>query len=97
MTDVSWLDTRCPSPPEELRVRLEGDMVSGGREGMFERLIGAAVISLQKALARTSRDRAAAFDLLVADAWLTYASEVALEGEEPDVALERLVSLGSGE
>ncbi len=92
MTEVNWLGGLYPSPPEGLRARLEADMMNSGREAMPHRFREAARVSLEKALAR-SRDRAAAFDVLLADAWLTYACEAALEGEDPDAALERIVSL----
>ena len=92
MTEVDWLCGRYPSPPEGLRVKLEAGMLYSGQEATPDRLREAASVSLKKALDR-SRDRAAAFQVLAADAWLTYACEAALEGDEPDAALERLVSL----
>ena len=92
MIEVNWLDEMHPSPPEGLRVRLEADMMQSEQEASPDRLRDAARVSLEAASAR-SRDRAAAFQVLAADAWLTYACEAALEGDEPDAALERLVSL----
>jgi hypothetical protein len=49
---------------------------------------------LASALSKPGRVREAAFDLLTADALLTYACEAALEGEDPAAALARLGSLG---
>ena len=92
MTEVDWLCGRYPSPPEGLRVRLEADMMQSGQEARPDRLRDAARVSLETASAR-SRDRAAAFDLLLADAWITYACEAAMEREDPDAALDRIVSL----
>jgi hypothetical protein len=90
--EVNWLDEMHPSPPEGLRVRLKADMMQSGQEARPDRLRDAARVSLEAASAR-SRDRAAAFDLLLADAWITYACEAAIEGEDPDAALDRIVSL----
>ncbi|HAY77914.1 MAG TPA: hypothetical protein DCY33_08700 [Gemmatimonadetes bacterium] len=92
MTEVNWLDEMHPSPPEGLRVRLKADMMQSGQEARPDRLRDAARVSLETASAR-SGDRAAAFDLLLADAWITYACEAAMEREDPDAALDRIVSL----
>jgi len=92
VTEVNWLGGLYPSPPKGLRARLEADLMQSGQEFRPDRLRDAARVSLEAALAK-SRDRSAAFSVLLADAWLTYACEVALEGEDPDDALERMVSL----
>jgi hypothetical protein len=92
VTEVNWLDEMHPSPPEGLRVRLKADMMQSGQEARPDRLRDAARVSLETASAR-SGDRAAAFDLLLADAWITYACEAAMEREDPDAALDRIVSL----
>ena len=92
MTEVNWLDEMHPAPPEGLRVRLKADMMQSGQEARPDRLRDAARVSLETASAR-SGDRAAAFDLLLADAWITYACEAAMEREDPDAALDRIVSL----
>lgn len=61
---------------------------------MTEQLLDAASERLDAALARPERLRDSAFDLLAADALLTYACEGALESQEPMAALERLLAVG---
>lgn len=50
--------------------------------------------ALARALSQPGRVRDAAFDLLVVDAWVTYACEAALEGDDPDAVLDGLISIG---
>lgn len=59
-------------------------------------LLAAAREALAGAIARPGRVRQSAFELLVADALITYACEAALESERPVEALERLVEVGRG-
>ena len=56
--------------------------------------MGGARKSLAAAVARPGRVRESAFELLVADALVTYACEAALETERPVEALERIVEVG---
>lgn len=72
----TWLDGRDPPPPVELRSRLDDDL--GGTAHLAARLTEAAVRRLRQARARPG-ERAAAFDLLAADAYLTYACEAAVD------------------
>jgi len=87
-----WLDARRPEAPAELRSAidhaLEG-VPSGSTQDVIER---GAQQSLDSALARPGRVRGSAFDLLSADALLTFACEAALESEEPDTALAALLT-----
>lgn len=62
--------------------------------GTMESLLGAAGSALASAASRPGRVREAAFDLLVADALVTYACEAALESEAPERALASVLSIG---
>jgi hypothetical protein len=102
----SWLDDRRPPAPGVLRsatneavaasrrASSEGTGGSGRVDDRVARLAEAAGERLASALSKPGRVREAAFDLLTADALLTYACEAALEGEDPAAALARLGSLG---
>jgi hypothetical protein len=89
-----WLETRTPSPPEalELRVRaslapvLDDEMQEGGAR-MFDALLAAARSLLTVVIRDESGDRECAHDLLAADALVTYAFELA--AGDPD-AIESL-------
>lgn len=59
-----------------------------------DRLTRAARDRLDRARARPGRVRASAFELLVADALVTYACEAALETEDPSTALEIIAEVG---
>lgn len=63
-------------------------------EARVEHLLKAAKQSLAVAAARPGRVRETAFELLVADALVTYACEAALETERPSEALQRIVEVG---
>ena len=76
-----WLDARHPDVPEALRGWLAvDDELPPSADG----LTGAGLASLDRARVGGRLDRAAAFHLLAADAFLTYACEAA--AEEADVA-----------
>jgi hypothetical protein len=51
-------------------------------------------VQLDETRRRPGRVRESAFALLVADGLLTYACEAALESEDAEEALERLLSIG---
>ncbi len=59
-----------------------------------ERLVRAARDRLDAARARPGRVRESAFELLVADALITYACEAALETEDPSATLEAVSEVG---
>jgi hypothetical protein len=99
-----WLLGRTPAPPEAFLPWLEqGDDVGGEDEGgpddgeyddPLERVRDLAAAGLQalgEADAGTGRDRKAAFRLLAADAFITYACEAALECAEPGREMERVL------
>lgn len=77
----SWLDGRDPAAPAELRSLVAEDL--DGREPLPERLAEAALRRLWAAR-RHPGERGAAFDLLAADAHLTYACEAAVDSHPAD-------------
>jgi hypothetical protein len=84
-----WLEEREPGIPAPFLPHLVGD--PPGQAGL-EELTDLGVGALRRALLRPGRDRAAAFDLLAADAFLTYACEGAtMEGNVPG-ALEAILN-----
>ncbi len=86
-TVSDWLDRRRPAAPEELDRRLRPHVA--GSAPPLEALVSATESALGAVLgAPDSRERAAAYELLAADALLTYACEAAIEGAHPEAALE---------
>jgi len=86
---AAWLADREPPPPVELREWLtlgEGDLP------LVEALADAGRTSLEEAVRRPGRDRDAAFHLLAADAFFTYACEAAAETEDVEAALRGVLS-----
>ena len=91
MSDVrTWLGSRTPRPPERFEPWLQE--VGGGGHGLVDELVRAANKALEEALARAGRDRTAAFHLLAAGAFYTYACEAAAEQEELDESLRRVLA-----
>jgi hypothetical protein len=92
---MSWLDTREPTPPHELRERIDAaiaavrtdvDGDASNDDDISPGVLGdAAIHALRNAVARCD-ERAAAIDLLTADALLTYMMEAA--GEQGSEAIE---------
>ncbi len=58
-------------------------------------LLASARAHLDQARARPGRVRESAFDLLTADALVTYAAEAALESDDPESALRGLLAIGA--
>jgi hypothetical protein len=87
---AGWLETRHPTPPADLRDRLGSDTALKG-VALVDHLVAEAVAALDRARAGTGRVRESALDLLVADAFFTYACEAALELPDPDEVLARIV------
>ena len=81
----AWLRERRPRPPDVLAASLEGPDVPGAERHQV--LAERAVRALDRARAAPGPVRPSAFDLLAADALLTYACEAALETSEPSGAL----------
>jgi hypothetical protein len=76
--------------PDEFRPWLEPG--GGASEGEVPtELARRGLVALSEAAGRPGRDREAAFRLLAADAYITYACEAALEDTEPERAPEELV------
>ena len=81
-----WLASRAPAPPDELSARLiqiAGDSNAPPRDLPSILLAQALVL-----LAEVGDDRAAAPDLLAADALITYAMEAAAESGSIEEAAE---------
>jgi hypothetical protein len=89
----SWLARRRPEPPSDLGAALRPAGPSGSG---VDRLTEAGRARLDEARDRTGRVRQSAFRLLEADALLTYACEAALETEDPDAALRRILQVIGG-
>lgn len=80
-----WLAERTPAPPDALRlprVEAEGDL----RGALTEE----GVRLLARALEGTG-ERRGAFDLLAADALITYACEAAAAEADPEAALRAIL------
>lgn len=103
MTDgvEAWLSGRLKRVPAELHQRLAldeaGSSPSGGGRGGTDldvagELACRGLAFLTEAAARPGRNRRAAFDLLAADAYITYACEAALEGPDPERRLRSLIA-----
>jgi hypothetical protein len=84
-----WLQEREPAVPALFLPYLLGDAVGPGDD---EDLAKLGEEGLRRALMRPGRDRAAAFDLLAADAFLTYACEEALTERDGQGALRDILT-----
>ncbi len=90
-----WLSEREPAPPLELQewLALPQDELP-----LVDALAEAGRTALGEAVRRPGRDREAAFHLLAADAFFTYACEAATETEDVEAALrDVLARIGNGE
>jgi hypothetical protein len=65
-------------------------------DGLVEGLANEGKKRLDAARARPGRVRASAFPLLEADALITYACEAALETDDPEGALRRILASTGG-
>ncbi len=83
-----WLKECEPKIPAPFLPYLSG--VSSGPAGI-ETLIASGEEALSRALGETGQNRAAAFDLLAADAFLTYACEAVAAGGDVRQGLEALL------
>ena len=87
-----WLASRTPAPPDELVMRLNEAV--GDSSATDDELPYALLKCGLEILANIGEDRAAAPDLLAADALITYAMEAAAESEMVEeiasVALQRI-------
>ena len=83
-----WLDARRPAVPDGLKGWLE---VDGNPDHSVAALTHLGIAALDRAEVSQRLDRHAAFQLLAADAFLTYACEAAVD--EPAVASQLLLIL----
>jgi hypothetical protein len=96
-----WLAARTPPAPDPLRAWFaDTDVVAdpdrGGRS-VSESLLEAGVVHLEKAVARPGRHREAAYQLLAADALITYGCEAASEADDLRGALVAILGrVGTG-
>lgn len=98
---IDWLATRTPRAPDELKAWLripdDGTDPDGGVASVSGSLLKAALVHLEDAVARHGRDREAAYQLLAADALITYGCEAASEAKDVRSALrEVLVGVRTG-
>jgi len=89
----SWLTARRPEPPSDLAGALRPVPDS---DQPADALTEAGMARLDEARTQPGRVRESAFRLLEADALLTYACEAALETEDPDAALRRILQVIGG-
>ena len=85
MTMGEWIDQRDRQVPAALRSRLRAD-----GPATLEALLGAAETELEMCAGLTRRDRAAAFALLAADAYLTYACLRTAAGDDTAETLRQI-------
>lgn len=89
MSDIAtWMAARRPAAPMDLGRWSHADAESGS---MAERITSLARTALEESLARPGRIRGRAFQLLAADALITYACEAALEERDPPAALRAIL------
>jgi hypothetical protein len=84
----AWIDARRAAAPMDLGRWLHADAESGS---MTERITLLARTALDEACSRPGRVRESAFQLLAADALVTYACEAALEEADPPAALRTIL------
>jgi hypothetical protein len=78
---AAWLDERVPAAPPALRERMDASLagVTARLDGGIAAALGTAALASLSAAIERCDERAAAIDLLAADALLTYAMEAAAE------------------
>jgi hypothetical protein len=89
----TWLAARRPAPPADLAAGLEFAASDGALQ---DELAAEGRARLALALARLGRVRESAFRLLEADALITYACEAALDLDDPEAALRRILVATGG-
>ena len=102
MTLARWLDARRPSPPAALRERIDtalGPALHDASPDIAQHCLEAAERLVRALLDENATDRAAALDLLAADALVTYAFEAASEqprelSQRAAEAMTRIAALG---
>ena len=86
----AWVAAQEPPAPDAFLELVEERAPSQERTTL-DRLMSETRVALRDALAGRG-ERRGAFRLLAADAYLTYACELAIESSDPESALERIVS-----
>lgn len=111
MTVPEWLRRVEPPVPESFVPRLAAAVAEGARRTSEEadvpaggdlpepgRLLDAAAEALGRSLSPEERERQGAYDLLAADALVTWAAEAALGKDDPEGVLQGMVDgLARGE
>lgn len=93
MSGGGWVARRWPAPPADLGAAMTR-VLEAESEPDSEAFHAAARACLSSARRSPGRVRASAFDLLVADALLTYACASALDAEDPEGAWLSLFAVG---
>ena len=92
---TAWLATRTPPPPDELKAWLkipdEETDPRGGVGSVPGSLVSAGLLHLEEAVARPGREREAAYQLLAADALVTYGCEAAAEAADVQGVLREVL------
>ena len=92
---TAWVEARRPPAPADLaeRVRRSGTEHPADPDRVTA-LVRMASDRLDAARASRGRVRESAFQLLAADALVTYACEAALEADDPVASLGQILSVG---
>lgn len=90
-----WLGARRPPAPADLAERVRRSVTEHPADAdRVTALVRAASDPLDAARANPGRVRESAFQLLAADALVTYACEAALEADDPVASLGQILSVG---
>lgn len=94
---LHWVATRTPPAPDELtawfKIPDDGSDRGGDVASLPGRLVEGGLAHLDEAVARPGRDRAAAYQLLAADALVTYGCEAASESADVQGVLSEVLGL----
>ena len=85
----SWIAGRTPPVPGDFGRWMTPEAGEAGAG--VDALANEAERALSRALNPQGRARGGAFDLLAADGFLTWACEAAIESDDPDGELQRLI------
>ncbi len=98
---IAWLATRTPPAPDELKAWLKisgggkdsdsGVDPDGGVASVAGSLLKAGLLHLEEAMVMPGRDREAAYQLLAADALITYGCEAASEAVDVEGVLREVL------
>jgi hypothetical protein len=86
----AWVAAQEPPAPDAF-LELVEERAASQKPTTLDTLMSETRVALRDALGERG-ERRGAFRLLAADAYLTYACELAIEGPDPEVALERIVA-----